>query len=613
MAEVSDLEANKKSIGIGTMLFLFFFVLLVGCAAWVRFAHITEVGLGRSYDNGSYIKHARLMGTEEVIERFAPLLFFTDHLALRIFGDNDYAVKSLRAFTDMCVLLLLIFMAYRLTGDRWMGLSAGLLYAFATQIVKYARTEMAHAPATLVLLLAFFALITYMQRKMVGQNSGGGLRFLIWLVAAGLLSGTAMTFHPSLCFVGPVFVLCIGMLYGLESESPKRRILGGLRDMALFTTCFFLGLVLLSIIFYAPTTLLEYLQRTSDSPNVGSSVWSYSFDMRNVESGPPARFTEGMSYVLRGLRWIAGGDYSEFMVMKKGGLYPALFFGTIPIMVVLAIRQKKSAPAWAYALVVSVFSFALLLGFFLRVYNIGSSRYMIPFFPIAILAICWWYHAFARSFIDSKRVGGVLFVATIAVFAYERPLYPGHPGLREPFTIAKEFHDIIGDKVDNEHRLLALPYGVSVFVFERRSRTAIWLSHDYYFGDDAVWPREVLTERVGTGDVPLSPSWITYKNATELFRASQNERIRYVFVSLHADGYVYYRDKPPFDEKSERLFIRAFLEGVGAEKIYYSESGILYELPELDDSMIPQVEALGNDLAVRAREIDERGAPWAEE
>ena len=577
-----------------SLLYGILLLLLLVSAGWVRFESLSAIGLGRSYDNGSYLKHAKNFGEETVIKRFAPIVFAMDHLAIKLFGYNDYSIKVLRAITDLCVLILLIAMVSFLTGDRWVGIAAGLLYAFATKIVRYSRTEMAHVPATLILFMAFCALVLYMRQKERDMQPSASSSLFLWLGISGFLAGISMTAHPSLCFSGPVFVMCIAIRYLLERNAIKRRVFHAIRDMAIFTICFFIAFWGISFFLYSPDELYSYFRASAGISGTSRGVWGYEYNMRAILNGYPDPFSEGMRFLIDGLRWIAGSEYTEILVMERGGLYPMLFFGTVPIMLVLSIRQRGASPSWAYATVFCVVSFALFLGFFLRLYTLGTSRYMIPFFPIAILGICFWYHAFFSSFMRSSRAGVVVLLISVAVLLYERPVCPGDPELREPFTIAKELHVVLGERVDDQNRLLALPYGIGAFLFGRKVRSSIWLSHPLYFGKNCVWPREVDVSEAGTGDVVISPNFVAYDGVVELFRACVDDNIRFVFVAMptHINANAYFNGKPPFDEEEERRFIQIFLKGVGAQKIYFSESGVLYELPDLDSDILSQIKVL---------------------
>ncbi|MCP4398959.1 MAG: hypothetical protein GY801_16875 [bacterium] len=93
-------------------------------AAFVRFNQITIQGTVGS-DTFGYLKEAKLWvdgKPPQFIQKmifYRPAIFLLHSWAIRIGGWNDYSIKMLHAFMDMCSMSFIFLIAYILSKNWW--------------------------------------------------------------------------------------------------------------------------------------------------------------------------------------------------------------------------------------------------------------------------------------------------------------------------------------------------------------------------------------------------------------------------------------------------------------------------------------------------------------
>lgn len=573
-------------------LFVTFAALFV-VAAWVRYAHITEIGFALG-DSMIYWNSAKawLDGMPTVGSRFYPGFELPWTAGMWLLGETDYALKCVNAAADLVTVLFVFVLARKLTGSSWVGLAAMALYAFTPLMVQNARIGHPHAAARMLGLATLWLFLKYGE-----AHSEGVWKRSLWLVLAGLAGGWAFTTHPTMAFVGPGYVLLI-LLLSAQSEgaSRGRKAFSFFRDSAIFTAAFaavFAFFVGLYVWFRGEGVVSEIFERVTEK--AGGGFWTSvrvlpMLEAREKAQGwVPTRFESVFETIIVGIRRI-----TERASFEKAPLphdcYAILFFSALAILLVLCYAKRR-APLGGYALPLLVFVYALLLAYQQRLFWLRNVRYFAHVFPFVLLTIVFWFHQGLRSLTGPRTASaGVVLMAGVLLSTHPL-LLPGDELLERRLHFSRDLYDRIGGEVNAEQKLLLLPY-------RSLESDEAFLRFPLRFGEQVVALRRLPFTGEG------------------LLEASQRLKVGFVFVSARArDAFWDPRGTPPdfskpdfygfyhgeFASKGEAFrparedrLIKEFLMDAEAEKVYDSRAGKAYRIgPGSRGAAMEELDATG--------------------
>jgi hypothetical protein len=251
--------------------------------------------------------------------------------------------------------------------------------------------------------------------------------------------------------------------------------------------------------------------------------------------------------------------------------YPGLFFAVVPMMILVLRREQPQPTGIGYALPLVAVVYSAVIGTYLTSFYDYNARYSIPIFPLMLLSIFYWWQMAGRTFFGPRGGVALAFAVGVLLTAVHPQILPGHESLAEKQCAGRKLYDRIGDRVDEENRLLMLPYGY----MEMQAR---WITNPLYFGENGICPRPFNSEKLATYDVTYCHSVLDYDSVESLIEGCRREGIRYVYIAFAAlEGY-YETDDAPFTKEEEKELIAVFLEQTKADRVGAIDEGVVYEI-----------------------------------
>jgi hypothetical protein len=523
---------------------IFFLIVILFFSAWIRFDGITEQGISPG-DNFRYIREAKIWAAGSP-PKFAgifyrPVSYFLHGMAIKIFGYNDYSIKILHGFMDMINILLIFFIAAKLTKNPWVGVLSSLLYAFLPKVIYLARNEMVHVESTTFVLLSIFFFILFdSQRK-------NRFKLYLLLFLSGLNSGLAANTHADLAFLAPGYVLYL-FIKSYNSQNKRESLKEFLLFTFIFTFSFFTPYFLGFLLFGLQKVLKVFL-------NEASIVKWYIDNIYDPVSKPHLFF----NILAKSIKY-----YFE----KQSLFVSLLLIGTIVIIIYRKIKKQKDQLC-TYLPLILIFTYVFLYSCFFSS-SIAFERYYMPIVPLVIFSITIWCYKITEQFFGKYSLIGFICLFLILFLLNPKEM----PGKRKYKSCYRSVYDILKENVNPENKLLIAP--VTIYFLDRGYQ------HDLYFGKNAVYMCHL----------PLKNEY----NPESLKKLLDGINIRYIFVGNTIDRRLIdpncpivdkfgktlqpwlRNDKSPYSLEKDLEIIQAYIHSKGGLLINENRFGKIYYL-----------------------------------
>lgn len=549
-------------------------VILLGCIVWVRFFGITRIGMPLLGDGHYYLRMGQRWLEEGPFggQHYRPVAFLIQAMAIKVFGYNDYAVKLVHAGFDVASVVLIYLIAWRITRDFWMALIPSSLYAFLPYVIALSRDEMIHAPSTTFVLLAFFLILIF--REAADRPR---IRFPA-LFASGLSLSAAIHIHQELVllvFAWLGFILFAGLSFTRGAERTRRIA----SDIAAFGS----GGILLAGVFLAligPAAAVDamlYQPRRMNMKIVPESA------QLTPTRGASKVVKEGPALIRSGYRELprervdnnfldvsilpARLVLNSLEVISGRDIYGGLFVFSMIVACGRAFGGRRDDMIAAFPFVVIgvyAFGYAVAMGRF----PFRMARLFLPLFPFVLIAIGYWIPVVMGMLLRRWAISASLIGALVLILIHPHVLQPRHPFLTRP-SYYKEVHDFLGDKVDDQNRLLVTPWRFCYHLPEGG------FSHPVYFGSDAFHIGHQAPTGQSLGDLAddMNVKYV-YIGRTGILRRDKHDRD---FYGLHHSN-----PMNSYSVKRERQIVDAFIERAGGVRIFESERGEVYQIRDTE-------------------------------
>jgi hypothetical protein len=387
------------------------------------------------------------------VSYFRPLFFFTNYLAVKVFGLKDWAIRAYMGGAETVNLILLGTLGYRLIRPAWFSLLAVLLYACCSASIHFSQTELPHTFSTVWLLGALHFLVSALD-----PATREGRREKVYLAAAGALLGCGSLVHSSLMFWGPGLALVVALRELGTVGAPKQAVRPIVTGWVLLAVGFGIPFLLAGAIFGFSTMFGAYLSeagvRGGGALANPLKLWLYFYT-----EGPRHAFGQWGVYLL----WVG-------------------------LLVALVESVRRSTRDWrGWILPVLMLTYTFLYAVVLK--NVFYTRLYVPMIPVAFLIITHGLSAI-RHVLPWRPiwVTAAMALAALSVHSdleretrYLMSFYRGEQkgGPRWAF-------EAIGAKVNAGAKLLV---GPQVQYLNRRQYTS-----RMYFADNAVYLFDCKTE-----------------------------------------------------------------------------------------------------------------------
>lgn len=187
-------------------------VSLLGYVGVQLFSGITVSGM-RGVDTFTYWKYANaLVHGQKISETSRVVLYLLDAAALKLIGVNDYSIRALIAVAALFNIILVFFVALKLSGNSIIAVCAAAVYSLNPMTLYYSRLELPHVFAALgVLSISLFSLAA------LNYNKSRRAR-LAQVFAVGFFSAATCLIHEDLVFVGICFDALVVFLFARGGE-----------------------------------------------------------------------------------------------------------------------------------------------------------------------------------------------------------------------------------------------------------------------------------------------------------------------------------------------------------------------------------------------------------
>jgi len=162
-------------------------------AVVLRWFHLGRLSL--SYDEG-FTAWASSLSPADIVRVFAqsdatpPLHYLLEHYWVGLFGNSEYALRSLSALLGTLSLPVFYFLAKRALKDSMAVALAMWLFAFSIMQVWYSQMARFYALLSFLALVSLYALVLFLERRSVALFAG-----IVLFVAASLYAHNMMFFY----------------------------------------------------------------------------------------------------------------------------------------------------------------------------------------------------------------------------------------------------------------------------------------------------------------------------------------------------------------------------------------------------------------------------------
>lgn len=546
-------------------------IMIFSVGAFLRLYGLDEKGLHGS-DTIYYTNIAQAWSEGERVYgigtsrkgTFRPVTFAAFATALEIFGNHDFAIKTLNAIADSLNILLIYFMGRMLSDrDDWPGLAAACIYAFLPLAIYLSRTELTHTLSTSLVLISFLCFMRYLRASSAPTG-------LIFLGATGVLTGLAALTHEELIF------LSVG--YGMTLVSELRPWPGGWRALRGWVLKMgVLGAAIFVMSYQMIGHNLEHTRPAAFDPEVPpASFWSYFEEplrlMWNAVSGVGSTLVAHLFFLLLGFSLIRPG----IRALRPDSLHTPR--GYHPLIGIVVLQ-------------VTVYSWY---------FDILFTRLFLPLFPLVLLALTLWGKMLLESRGSERFSRLVMSLLACAVIVFNVGNFSnfrefrtrgysanwataGIPVKLDLYEATTEFwartyepswarvlYDHLEGKVDEEARLLV----TASLMYPYPGRRTLQV--DYYFGDNAIFaidhqePLEELISKYRIRYVLLST-----RRADRRFLTRERYE-RYLYNGRWGEpellrlGASYGFEEGEYSLEKEFHFLREFLERRNARIVFAS-------------------------------------------
>jgi hypothetical protein len=293
--------------------FAAFVLAVLALAIWLRFRQITSIGMSGS-DNFWYWTVGRMWSdgimcfqVTEGLAFFRPVTFALDAAAFVLFGEHDWTIKALNASLDVLSVAMIILVASKLLGDRWLGLAIGLLCAINPALIRMARMELVHTQSLFFLVLLYFALLALLGRP---RGPRPLPKDCAMSFAAGLLIACAGATHEDLLWAAPgVFLTLVVSPWVIPGSGYRWRrsvARGALFSIGVVSIILSFSLVLglerIKFMFFRVKRAVTNVKRLEDS-SFGGRLEDLC-DTMEVTVGPAAPYVFAVGAIALVVLWI---------------------------------------------------------------------------------------------------------------------------------------------------------------------------------------------------------------------------------------------------------------------------------------------------------------------
>jgi len=439
-------------------------ILIVACASFVRFYHLSELGLWDD-DTLNYSSIAKKWFFDRnFINPYAkPAYHILSCIAIGLVGLYDFTLLYLSNFLDIISILLIVLIA-RMVGIRWtISISASMLYAFLPFILKEATRALPHLSSSTFSLAAICLFLAYL-------NSGR--RYRTCLFFCGFLAAFSANLHPTL-LSGFVFFFLILTGFALPRFNPTQDRLKGLKDFLSYLSGF-VSVYFIFILIVAANDL-SFLERITDM------------------------ITKLFKY-----RGMQGQGHRGSLISKFGytfSIMPEMFTKPVAILVAfvtlsglgLFVQQwkpfskDKIAKEWsslcADKKAMNICLLLGIMGFFLLTFVVAingiQARFMIPIVPLVILGLAGGIELISPRY-PKLRLGLVFVVFSLLVSVFN--VVTNIEMIKKPAVVSRQIANVLYKKVDANNRVLVMPKNLHQSYIE-----TIYLDGNFVYHLRRIW------------------------------------------------------------------------------------------------------------------------------
>jgi len=462
--------------------FFWILIFLILFGIFLRFFLITEMGvygndtcvyinIAKAWSEGNFIY--QIGGGNPIIR---PVIFFIFAGAIKIFGYQDYSIKLANAIIDSFIILLMMFISYRLSNrNLWVSLSAGSIYALLPIAITFSRTELTHTISTFMVLISFFFFILYFQadRK---------IKKYLFITFTGIFTGLATLSHDELVFIAPAFVFFIFIHFISHTRSIKNFKYILIESSLYMVTTF---LICQSVIYLHLFSFTSKLKNPLQDPSIDLNVIQrfFVFIWNGISTNTSTiflllflflGFSIGIFKLLKWLKckkvnlkfpflfylpWVIVFEYIFLYAFFSNMLLSRLYLPLVPLMIIaLVIGYEKIFKSLKIRFSNSIM---IIIGLSIILFNIGHYSEFRNFLQKKY-SVIWTYPA---KFLDLNLPGG-----------YEIFLQQNY---RKKWY--RQIYEQLHNQVNENARLLI----TSTIHFPYPARRMLQLG--FYFGDNAIY------------------------------------------------------------------------------------------------------------------------------
>lgn len=490
-------------------LFALLAVLVLAAVAIERFQYIHEIGMWGWNDPEEYYYnavHFPTLGNPPHF-RVQPAAHMVHFAFIKVFGDTDYALKIANGSFDVACSVLLLALGFRVCRNLWVSLLLTCLYAFTPQVVYFARSELPHSITAFWGLLTFWLFWEYLDAAPTRRPTA-------FVVGAGFTSAMAVMTHLAMAALP---LACLIAIYCAPAPSPagQRRILRLVRPEALYYAGACAGVTALFILMLPLAELTVYLERVYKALFLSevNVIWRFTRKTQLDSLGYSInRLEAGVLLLLVGMRWLGDTSTEPIARIDPGSTVTGLLFPMTIGLFLLANRKRPKRFNPGHLLLLLVLALAAGTGFLCGTFHLGDSRYLLNVYPLFLLALLWWLSRSCACTLGPRYGTWAAAAVLLLIYAAQPHVYPFDPVLRQPLCVGKEIHNAIGGRVDDNNRILILPFAIPV-------EAEAYMTDYHLFGENALRVRDMPH----TGE--------------SLAQMSRAQRIRFAYVSSYVQSY----------------------------------------------------------------------------
>lgn len=488
-------------------------LLTIGCVAGLTavtailayriFHGITLVGIG-GVDSFLYVKQADDMLHGKPDADATRLSFDAlNYLAMKTLGVNDYALRGFIGVAACLNVVMLFFLAWRISGNALVGLAAAATYAFNPVVVSFAMTELPHTYSAAFVLMGVAAWLPTRSANVNRRSQ------LLYGGFAGCFFALAVFTHEDLIFLAALFGLLTAFADPHRKSSAwSARLQQAVAPLGCFALGFAAGFAVLMLI-----------------TGIGPAELARQVPARSSYIAQTTALAGGHFFANTAPRIFA--SIKELMDLNLQRLAIVALFAVPVAFAVFRGRRLKTALLLEGAMLGYFFLFFIMQAFLET--NSDYARVFVPPLGLGILVTFCGGYLIAKSLLEKSAIrfpAAILALLTVGFCAYAVAPYHLNKFRFPAVSPSRQLYDALSGEVGPGKRLL-LPtcFGLDVPWWGPGSPV--------YFGGNAV---SLLVNELEPFDAFVAKHSIRYVFVASAFNALEimsQPQIAHVFSTFY--------------------------------------------------------------------------------